>query len=191
VKPALAGAIATVFLCFAAAAPAADLTIDPNRSHAEFSVRLLWVKHISGTFRQMRGEVTLNHEASTARVDAWIDTVGLEMESARLRRWVMAPEFFDAEHYPQIHFVSEPTPLAALTDGGKLNGKLTIRGITQPASFDLQPVACDTRYLSHCELQVRGNIDRTDFGMSGRRGALSDRVYLGMVIGFAPQDPHR
>ncbi|HEV7778901.1 MAG TPA: YceI family protein [Luteibacter sp.] len=179
------GVLATLLLLTPAAARAADFTIDPATSQAEFSVRLLWVKQISGVFHHIRGDITLDHEGSNALVDAWIDTDSLDMDSTRLRRWVMAPEFFDAEHYPQIHFVSDPTPLASLTAGGELKGQLTIRGVTKPAIFQLQPARCTVQTMHGCQLRVLGDIDRTDFGMRGRRGALSDKVYLGMVIGLS------
>jgi polyisoprenoid-binding protein YceI len=115
-------------------------------------------------------------------VRADIDTESIRMESARLRRWVLAPEFFDSVHYPNIHFESSPTPLLLLTRGGDVEGKLTLRGITQPVIFHLQGNRCSPESLAGCVLQLQGMIDRTDFEMRGRRGALSDRVNLGMAI---------
>lgn len=49
------------------------------------------------------------------------------MESSRLRRWVLAPGFFDAKRFPSIHFESSPTPLHLLSEGGDVKGKLTLR----------------------------------------------------------------
>jgi len=166
----------------AAPLAAADLRIDPVRSRAEFSVKLLWVSNISGAFEGIRGDVSIDRAAQTAVVRADIDTDSIRMESARLRRWVLAPEFFDAVHYPIIHFESAPTPLLLLTHGGDVEGKLTMRGVTQPVTFRLQGNRCPPETLAGCVLQLQGMIDRTDFEMRGRRGALSDRVNLGMAI---------
>jgi polyisoprenoid-binding protein YceI len=173
---------AIALLLSAAPLAAADLRIDPVRSRAEFSVRLLWVSNISGAFDGIRGDVSIDHAAQTAVVSADIDTDSIRMESARLRRWVLAPEFFDSVHYPTIHFESLPTPLLLLTQGGDVAGKLTLRGITQPVIFRLQGNSCSPESLAGCVLQLQGMIDRTDFEMRGRRGALSDRVNLGMAI---------
>lgn len=161
---------------------AADLRIDPDKSHAEFGVRLLWVSTVSGVFDNIRGDVSVDHTKETAIVNAVIDAESIRMESARLRRWVLAPEFFDAVHYPQILFVSAPTPLESLIHGGTLHGNLTIRGITHEVDFRLIASPCDPATMRECTIQVQGIIDRTRFGMQGRRGALSDRVNLGMVI---------
>jgi polyisoprenoid-binding protein YceI len=176
----LLSAIAMVLL--ASPAIAADLRIDPVRSKAEFSVRLLWVTSVTGHFEGIRGDLTTDPATATAVVRADIDTESIKMESGRLRRWVLAPEFFDAEHHKSIHFVSQPTSLALLSRGGDVAGDLTIRGVTRPVTFRLMANRCPPEAMAGCVLQLQGIIDRTDFGMLGRRGALSDRVTLGMAI---------
>ncbi|TCV96331.1 polyisoprenoid-binding protein YceI [Luteibacter rhizovicinus] len=176
---------AAIFLFTTAPAGAADLRIDPVKSHAEFGVRLLWVSTVSGVFDNIRGDIAIDRINQTAVVDAVIDADSIRMESARLRRWVLAPEFFDSVHYPQIQFVSTPTPLESLTHGGTLQGRLTIRGITRDVDFRLLPSPCPTESMDGCVVQVQGTIDRTDFDMLGRRGALSDRVNLGLIIVLA------
>jgi polyisoprenoid-binding protein YceI len=174
--------LALLALWISTASPAADITIDPEHSYAEFGVRLLWVHQITGVFEKVRGGITLNRETDIASVDAWLDTASIRMDSSRLKNWVLEPEFFDAENYPHIHFVSDPISLAALAKGGELHGRLTIRGVTRPATFLLVPSTCSPTNLDGCTIEVRGSIARSDYGMHGRRAALSDRVDLGMVI---------
>jgi len=180
----LLSAIATLLLALPAAA--ADLRIDAARSKAEFTVRLLWVTTVTGHFEGIRGDLTTDPATATAVVRADLDTENIRMESARLRRWVLAPEFFDAEHHPHIHFESSPTPLTLLSQGGDVAGQLTIRGVTRPVTFRLLANRCPPEAMQGCVLQLQGLIDRTDFGMLGRRGALSDRVNLGMAIVLSP-----
>jgi polyisoprenoid-binding protein YceI len=176
----LLSAIAMLFL--ASPAIAADLRIDAARSKAEFTVRLLWVTSVTGHFEGIRGDLSTDPATATAVVRADIDIESIRMESSRLRRWVLAPEFFDAEHHPRIHFESAPTPLTLLSHGGDVEGQLTLRGVTRPVTFRLQANRCPPEAMAGCVLQLHGIIDRTDFGMLGRRGALSDRVNLGMAI---------
>jgi len=73
----------------------ADYRIDSPHSHAEFAVRLLWVRQINGRFTDIHGDVTLNPLRDTAVVQATVDVDSVAMTSARLRRWVLDPEFFD------------------------------------------------------------------------------------------------
>jgi polyisoprenoid-binding protein YceI len=163
-------------------AHAADYRIDPARSHADFGVRLFWLSQISGRFQQIDGDVTLSSQRDTAVVDARIAVDSIQMGSDRIRRWVLAPEFFDVEHYPTIHFVSQPITLDTLEKGGDLDGTLTLRGIARPAHFELLPSPCPPHEPQQCVIAVRGAIQRSDFGMTAHHTVLSDKVELGMSI---------
>lgn len=165
---------------------AADYRIDPAQSHADFGVRLFWLTTINGRFGHIEGDITLSATRDAAVVEARIDVDSINMSSERFRRWVLAPEFFDVEHYPTIRFVSEPVMLDTLQQGGELFGSLTIRGITRPAHFQLVSAPCVRGKPYECEIEVRGTIQRSDFGMTGHRTALSDNVDLGMSIKLAP-----
>jgi polyisoprenoid-binding protein YceI len=170
------------------AAPAARSTvyrIDSTRSHAEFSARLLWLQTISGRFTQIDGVVKLDARG-LATVDARITTGGTVMDSERFRRWVLSSEFFDAAHYPTIHFLSDPITFATLTAGGVLDGQLTLRGITRPVHFDLLPAKCTAITAQTCLIEARGSVSRSAFGMTAHRTALYDRVQLGLLIALNP-----
>jgi polyisoprenoid-binding protein YceI len=177
-----------VTLCLLAAlvlaAPAArsmEYRINPARSDAEFGVRLLWLQTITGRFSQIAGEVKLDPNGM-ATVDARITTTSIEMHSARLRRWVLAPDFFDAEHYPTIHFLSQPITSGMLSTGGAMDGQLTLRGVTRPVHFELEPSHCSVAAEQTCIIEARGSVSRSAFGMNQHRTALSDQVQLGLLI---------
>lgn len=163
-------------------AQAADYRIDPARSHADFGVKLFWLTQLNGRFQEIDGDVTLSSLHDTAVVDAHITVESIHMNSDRIRRWVLAPEFFDASRFPSIHFVSEPISLAMLEKGGDLDGELTMRGVTKPAHFEVLPSHCPLDLPQQCVISVRGTIQRSDFGMSNHRTAISDQVQLGMMI---------
>ncbi len=165
-------------------APAARSTgyhIDPARSHANFGVRLLWLRTISGRFSLIAGEVRLDPHGQ-ATIDARITVDSIAMDSDRLRRWVLAPEFFDAVHYPAIHFMSDPIPVDTLLSGGELDGQLRLRGVTLPVHFELLPVTCAAITAPTCLIEARGLVSRSAFGMTAHRAALSDQVQLGLSI---------
>ncbi|MGA0588504.1 YceI family protein [Dyella sp. KRB-257] len=173
-----------LLIALLAIAPArgADYRIDTARSHAEFNVRLLWVRQIKGRFTDIHGEVTLNALRDTAVVEATVNVDSVVMSSARLRRWVLDAEFFDARRFPEIHFISAPLAVRSLDAGGKLPGWLTLRGVTRPVLFRLEPASCTLQRDTVCRIEVRGSIRRSDYGMSGHRAAVSDTVNLGLMI---------
>ncbi|HEX5304599.1 MAG TPA: YceI family protein [Dyella sp.] len=178
-----------VALLAIAPARGADYRIDTAHSYAEFSVRLLWVRQISGRFTRIDGEVTLNALRDTAVVEATVSVDSVAMSSARLRRWVLDPEFFDARRFPDIRFVSAPLAVGSLDAGGELPGWLTLRGVTRAVLFRLEPASCTLERDTTCQIEVRGSIQRSDYGMVGHHTAVSDTVNLGLMITLDPTAP--
>jgi polyisoprenoid-binding protein YceI len=187
-RPALVLLALALVLCRAAGAatPAATLRIDTARSHAEFDVRLLWLRQIHGRFDRIRGTLTWTPAADTGVVEAWIDVNSVHMPEVRYEHWLLAPEFFDAARYPRNLFDSAPVPLAHLARGGPLHGRLTMRGVTRPVDFRMLPSTCPHPRAAPCIIRVLGTVRRSRFGMRGHRAALSDRVQLGLVIVLEP-----
>jgi polyisoprenoid-binding protein YceI len=164
------------------------MRIDDSRSHVDFGVRLLWLRNVEGRFQQIDGEVSVSPHHDEARVQARINVSSIQMDSERFRRWVMAPEFFDAEHYPTIYFRSAPIPLSLFEQGGALDGTLTIRGISRSVRFQIQPSGTPCLATAQaCVINLSGSLQRSDFGMLGHRTALSDRVDLGLQIALQPE----
>ena len=163
--------------------------IDNARSQAGFSVRLLWLREIDGRFARLDATLQPGPQADTLVVDARIMVDSVAMESPRLRRWVLAPEFFDAAQHPVIRFVSVPLPRRELERGGELPGWLSLRGVTRPVRFVLQALRCDSARPATCRVGLNGSVQRSDFGMSGHRAALSDQVKLNLVIVLSSVSP--
>jgi polyisoprenoid-binding protein YceI len=154
-----------------------QVELDTARSHAEFGVKVMWLVTVHGRFGKVKGTVAVDRFRNHAVVDAYIDANAVEMSTRTYEDWVKSEEFFDVARYPEIRFVSESFPLQRLRKGGQLSGTLTIRGIEQPATFDLDPALCDHPAYD-CPITVDGAIRRSAFGMRSRRGALSDKVDL-------------
>ena len=174
-----------VALLLSGTTKAAGYQIDSERSQATFGVRLLWLHTISGRFRHITGVLLPGSATSSVVVDANIALDSVEMDSARTRRWLLAPEFFDATRYPTIHFVSDPISPAALVRGGNLTGLLSMRGMIRPVSFELTPSPCSLDAPQLCRIELHGELQRSDFNMNGYRGALSNQVDLSLEIALA------
>ena len=154
--------------------------LDPARSYATFEVKVLYLIGLHGEFGAVHG--TLRADQGLARVDATIDTNEVHMRNRRYETWTKSNEFFDAEHFPQIHFLSTPFPLERLSHGGEISGTLTIRGISKPAVFTVDADACRAPLSGECAVDAVGTIRRSDFGMRSRRGTLADKVDLSLSI---------
>jgi len=156
------------------------LELDAARSSATFEVKVLYLIGLHGEFGSVHG--VLRTDAATASVDATIDTNAVHMRNRRYEAWTKSAEFFDAEHFPQIHFASAQFPIERLTRGGDIGGTLTIRGISKPVVFTIDADECAAPLSGACAVDASGTIRRGDFGMRSRRGALADKVDLRLSI---------
>ena len=159
--------------------------LDSARSHATFGVKVMWLVGVHGRFGRMSGVVDIDRFRNLATVDARIDANAVEMSTKSYADWVKSDEFFDVARYPEIRFVSESFPLQRLRRGGQLSGTLTIRGVEQPETFNLEAADCDHPAYD-CPIIVSGSIRRSAFGMRSRRGALSDKVDLHFEVFAVP-----
>ncbi|WP_284319755.1 YceI family protein [Dyella acidisoli] len=169
-------------LSLLAATNKTDFRIDPDTSQAMFRVRLLWLESVNGHFTHVDGDLAPGPNPGSWVVNATIPVDSVAMPTSRMRQWVLAPSFFDAQHHPTIHFVSNPIAQNELDDGGTLTGYLTLRGVTAPIHFALQPAHCAQLAPAPCRILLRGNLQRSTFGMTSNRLALSDSVDLNLSI---------
>ncbi len=172
----------------AAAHAAQTWRVDSSGSHASFSVRVFWIHTIHGTFSRLGGNVDVLEDGQSMQVQAWIDARTVNMDKPRYERWLLSPDFFDAQRYPRIRFVSNVAPRSELTHGGVLQGLLTIHGITRFEDFRLTPVNCVQPDLAPCAVRLSGHIQRSDFGMNKHRTIISDRVKLDLSIELKSKD---
>lgn len=170
-----------------AATSETDYRIDPASSEATFRVRVFWVDKVNGYFTHVDGDVAPGPSPDSWVVNATIPVNSVAMPTSLMRRLVLAPSFFDVQHHPTIHFVSNPIARTDLNHGGTLTGLLTLRGVTAPIHFTVEPVHCAQLATTPCKIVLRGNVQRSTFGMTSDRVALSDSVDLNLSITLQPE----
>ncbi|MGA8279153.1 MAG: YceI family protein [Rhodanobacteraceae bacterium] len=157
------------------------INLDSAQSHAAFSVKAFWLFVVHGTFGNVHGTVRIDHFRSQAVVDARINVDAVHMSNHGYEQGVRSEEFFDAEHYPEIHFVSDSFPLVRLDQGGPLPGMLSMHGTSHPVDFLIAPARC-ARPAFDCPLRAAGHISRSAFGMQAHGATLGDKVDLTLSI---------
>ncbi|WP_246191952.1 YceI family protein [Pseudoxanthomonas sangjuensis] len=161
--------------CGAARAGAGNLEFDPAHSRFGFELRTRWGQKLEGRFPHYDGHVV---ELPDGRHQVRLRFFTADVEIAghpRYTEWTRGPRFFDAEKYPTVSFVSEPYDPALLAQGGKLAGKLAIRGIQRPKSLDVEAAAC-ARPALDCDVVATGAVSRADYDMDNWQLAVNDRV---------------
>jgi polyisoprenoid-binding protein YceI len=143
--------------------PTGTWSIDPVHSTVEFHVRYAGVATVKGRALVLGGTVSGGDEPTIeGTVDAASLTTFDETRDAHLK----TPDFFDAERYPELRFVSSRVE----DRDGELvvQGELTIRGVTKPVELrgTLRGVTLDAYGNERIGLDLTGTVDRREFGVS-------------------------
>lgn len=157
------------------AAQPTDASIDTVRSSARFEVRPRMLRTLQGEFLRFGGAIERDVD-DRRRVQVVLDAASAQFPGhPHYTEWALGENFFDAGRQRWITFRSAPFADELLHSGGDLHGTLEIRGQTRRVGFRL--LAADCPWPGHgCPVRVRGQVSRGEFGMTGWRIAIRDRV---------------
>lgn len=158
-----------VALAVASAAASAQgpvqLSIDPRRSTAQFSVSHIWVDRVSGSVPILRGTIALiSGSAMPSSITATLDATRISTSDPDRDAALESPDFFDAKQFPTWTFSSTKI-VAQGASAFVMFGDLTLHGVLRPVRLDVT-VAGDA---AHPVYHARGQIDRRSFGMAVTR----------------------
>jgi polyisoprenoid-binding protein YceI len=139
-------------------------TIDSTHSFVAFTVEHFTVAFARGIASGPTGTITIAADPASSSVRASIDVSTLTTASTARDEKILGPDVLDAEKYPTIDFAS--AGLRAVSAGKyKLDGDLTIHGITRPQSLDLTVNGVITDVWNKARLGVTATteINRSDF----------------------------
>ena len=135
----------------------------PAPSTFGFAVRHSGVFWFRGAFDDVAATLRRDGDALILEGSARVGSISVR-EPAVLRANVLGPEFFDAEHHPELTFRS--TAVSLDSDGlVAVDGDLTIRGVTRPVTASGHYAS--PRPSSFGEiggLQLQTSFDRREFG---------------------------
>ena len=163
------------------AALATAAGIDPVASRIGFTLKTRWGQPLHGRFPEPHGEVAeLGDGRHQVRLQLSTRTVEI-VDHASYTRFTRGSGFFDADHFPQMEFVSDPYPVELLRSGGALPGLLTIRNVRHHEVFTISASTCP-RPGRDCDVVANGSILRADYGLDHWNFALSDRVRFSLRV---------
>jgi polyisoprenoid-binding protein YceI len=181
-----AAALGLLGLIAAGPAPAAEYTIDPAHTQANFQVDHLGFSTIWGRFDDEAGVIVFdpdNVEASS--VEIVIQTASVDTNYDARDEDLRSPDFFNSAEFPEMTFKS--TKVEKTGDNtGKVTGDLTFLGVTKPVTLDVEfnkvgsyPWDDSTEVVGFSATTV---IDRTAFGMTFMSGAIGDQIQVDIEV---------
>lgn len=156
---------------------------DPPHSQLGFTVSHMGIADVSGTFNDFTVTVkSAKDDFSDASFELSAKTSSIDTRVEARNNHLKTTDFFDVEHYPTLTFKSTSIKSAG-KNKYKLNGNLTMHGVTKPVVLDLLYRGSTENPMSKKEttgFQVTGVIKRTDFGIGTKFPApmLSDEVRI-------------
>jgi polyisoprenoid-binding protein YceI len=140
---------------------------DPAHMDVQFSAKHMMVTTVRGKFTDVEGSLTLdesNPAASGGSFSVKVASVntGVEQRDGHLR----SADFFDAERYPEITFVSTALEPRRGNDYA-VTGDLTIRDVTKPVTFDVEYLGTYQGFQGRrAGFHATTKLNREDFGLT-------------------------
>lgn len=141
--------------------------IDPAHSRFGFAVKHAMVSKVRGGFHDVKGTVTVGEGgASDAHVEITVQAASVNTGNEQRDAHLRTGDFFEAEKYPEIRFVS--TGIDEVGDDAYIVlGDLTIKETTKHVSIPLELTGIGRDDDGNLRAGFEGTrrIDRRDFGL--------------------------
>jgi len=156
--------------------------IDPTHSEVGFSVRHLMISKVKGKFERFTATFTTGENPLDYKVEATAEVASINTNEPNRDGHLRTGDFFEAEKYPSIHFVS--TAVRANGDDFLVDGELTIKDVTKPVTFEVEfgGFGSDPYGNYKAGLTAKATIDRTDFGLTYNAALETGGVLIGEKV---------
>ena len=155
-----------------------------DKAHAKigFTVTHMMLSEVDGNFKKFDARIISSKEDFTDAVfEITIDAASINTDNEARDNDLKGDHFLDVAKYPQITFKS--TSIEKIdAKNYKLNGNLTMHGVTKPVTLNLTLNGTGKSMMTHkpvAGFKVTGTINRTDFGVGTAPAAMvSDKIEL-------------
>lgn len=156
--------------------------IDPSHSVVEFVVRHLGLAKVRGRFNEFTGVIEVGEDPTGSRVDVTIQAASIDTRDARRDEHLRTSDFLDVENHPTLEFHS--TSVSRRGEDWRVEGDLTIRGVTRPVTLDLEFEGAmqDPWGLTRIGCSATTEVDREDFGLTWNQALESGGFLVGKQV---------
>ena len=155
-------------------------SVDQAHTTVEFIVRHLMITKVRGRFTTFDGQV----EAAAGSdlpisIRATIDAGSIDTREEQRDAHLRSADFFEVEKFP--HLIFESTRIHGTPDDFKIDGKLTIRGVTREVTLtgSFEGRATDPWGGLRVGYAAHGTINRKDFGLAWNAALETGGVVVG------------
>src|SRR5258708_17107911 len=152
---------------------ATEYGFDKAHSHIGFSVKHV-LSMVPGEFKDYDGSFTFDEKKPEAgKINVTIQAASINTNVEQRDKHLKSENFFDVEKFPTLTFKS--TKVTSAGDKNyKVEGNLTIHGVTKPVVLDVEYLGTDTMMgMDTIGFSATTKIDRRDFGLVWGQDKLS------------------
>ncbi|NNU17238.1 YceI family protein [Parvularcula sp. ZS-1/3] len=160
--------------------PTQTYALAPADASIQFSARPVAFPAVNGTFSKFDGAVDIVMASEDeVNVQATVDLSSVEIGNQWSENLVKSEGWFNVEEHPKAIFSGALKGWSG-TGLGTVEGQLTIRGVTKPATFSILLDCEDLRQCPKDQVGFMGEIElsRSEFGMTEMRALVRDKVQL-------------
>lgn len=162
--------------------------IDPAHTYGHFEVAHMGLSTMHGRIDVKNGTITLDPDGGASHVKVTLDPASVNTgNDARDEHLRDMDGFFNVKKYPTMTFESTSVTFDEDdADEATVKGRLTMHGVTQPVTLDVDDIACRINPLekSHytCGFSAETTLKRSDFGMDAYLPVVGDEIELSIEV---------
>ncbi len=168
-SPRLSTLSLAVFGLLAGNAAAVEYQIDPVHSEVMFRIKHMGLSTVSGRFDQISGSFDLDAKnIGNTKGSANIPVASINTNNAKRDGHLKGDDFFGADKFPEIKFVSKSVKNVNMTDTTcDLIGDLTMRDVTKEITLKIKGngLGKDDWGNERAAFHASGKINRQDFNL--------------------------
>lgn len=164
--------------------------IDTDHSEIAFKVKHMMISTVTGYFEEFNASIESdNDDFQNAKINFNAKIDSLNTKNNDRDAHLKSNDFFNAEAYPEMKFISSSF------DGEKLTGELTIRDVTKTVELEVafNGIAVDPYGQTKAGFEISGEINRKDFNLTWNAVTeagnivVSDNVKIVVAVQFIRQ----
>ncbi|HUH08725.1 MAG TPA: YceI family protein, partial [Egibacteraceae bacterium] len=153
--------------------------IDPPHSSVEAVARHLMITRVRGRLSLLSGAISVGDALSESSVEVDIDAASIDTKDAKRDEHMRSADFLDVGNHPKISYRS--TGIGRQNgDRWRVDGELTLRGITKPVALDLEyhGMGTDPWGQQRAFFSATAQLRRKDFGITWNAALESGGVLV-------------
>ena len=157
--------------------------LDAAHSDVDFVVRHAGISKVRGTFHAVEGQLVIAEQFTQSSVDVTVDVASISTKNEGRDAHLRSADFLDVESHPAITFTSDHAEHVR-GDHWQVPGTLTIRGVSQPVTLDLEFLGVQTDPWGNekAAFEATAEVDREAFGITWNQGLEAGGVLVGKVL---------